>query len=76
MSALNQLERGKRPDPRLSTLTALAAALRVAIDQLAGRSGADRPRQRRRPVEHSWRPVTEKDLQEMAAAAFDPTTLE
>lgn len=43
-AAVAQIETGRRPDPRLSTLVALARALGVALDDLVGRTHA-RPSQ-------------------------------
>jgi transcriptional regulator with XRE-family HTH domain len=36
ISVVTQIEQGKTPDPRISTLWDLARALGVSIDQLAG----------------------------------------
>jgi transcriptional regulator with XRE-family HTH domain len=57
MSAVAHLEGGRIPDPRVSTLLALAKALGVTLDQLAGDEGGghppeeeagDKPRRRQR----------------------------
>ena len=37
VSLVSQIERGSRIDPRMSTLTALATALGVSLDELVGR---------------------------------------
>ncbi len=37
VSLVSQIERGSRVDPRMSTLTALATALGVTLDELVGR---------------------------------------
>ena len=39
LSLVSQIERGSRVDPRMSTLTALATALEVTLDELVGRNG-------------------------------------
>jgi transcriptional regulator with XRE-family HTH domain len=44
---IRQLEQGKKTDPRLSTLAALADSLDVTIDELVGRS---EPPAKRRPA--------------------------
>ncbi|MCU1357746.1 MAG: sle [Acidimicrobiales bacterium] len=38
VAAIAQIEAGRRPDPRLSTVIALAQALDVSVDRLTGRS--------------------------------------
>lgn len=40
VSLVSQIERGSRADPRMSTLTALAVALGVSLDELVGRNGS------------------------------------
>jgi transcriptional regulator with XRE-family HTH domain len=40
VSLVSQIERGSRVDPRMSTITALAAALDVTLDELVGRGGS------------------------------------
>jgi transcriptional regulator with XRE-family HTH domain len=40
VSLVSQIERGSRADPRMSTITALAEALGVSLDELVGRSGS------------------------------------
>lgn len=41
ISAVVQIESGKIPDPRMSTLRALAKALGVGLDELAGQAEPD-----------------------------------
>lgn len=36
VETLRQIEQGRRPDPRFSTMTLLARALGVSLDELAG----------------------------------------
>ncbi len=43
VSAVVQIESGKIPDPRVSTLRALAKALGVGLDELAGEEDAPPP---------------------------------
>lgn len=38
VSLVSQIERGSRIDPRMSTITALATALGVTLDDLVGRT--------------------------------------
>jgi transcriptional regulator with XRE-family HTH domain len=40
VSLVSQIERGSRGDPRMSTIIALATALRVSLDELVGRNGS------------------------------------
>jgi transcriptional regulator with XRE-family HTH domain len=40
VSLVSQIERGSRVDPRVSTITALATALGVSLDELVGRNGS------------------------------------
>jgi transcriptional regulator with XRE-family HTH domain len=40
MSAVALIEQGKKPDPHLSTVVALAGALGVSLDELVGQGGA------------------------------------
>jgi transcriptional regulator with XRE-family HTH domain len=40
VSMVAQMEQGKKEDPRLSTLSAIADALAVSLDELAGRKPA------------------------------------
>jgi transcriptional regulator with XRE-family HTH domain len=40
VSLVSQIERGSRVDPRVSTITALATALGVSLDELVGRDGS------------------------------------
>ncbi len=51
VAAIAQIEAGRRPDPRLSTVIALAEALDVSVDRLTGRSvplsGGQHPLQHR-----------------------------
>ena len=42
-AAIAQIEAGRRPNPRLSTLAALADALGVSVDQLSGRGTGPAP---------------------------------
>jgi transcriptional regulator with XRE-family HTH domain len=53
LSMIAQLEQGAKTDPRMSTLTALAAALGVSVDHLTGvgTAAAPPPRRRRRKGE-------------------------
>jgi transcriptional regulator with XRE-family HTH domain len=44
VSLVSQIERGSRVDPRVSTITALATALGVSLDELVGRNGSVPPR--------------------------------
>jgi transcriptional regulator with XRE-family HTH domain len=46
VSLVSQLERGSRADPRMSTITALATALGVTLDELVGRDGSARQHER------------------------------
>jgi transcriptional regulator with XRE-family HTH domain len=43
MSVVSQIERGKKLDPRVSTIEALADALGVSVDELLGRPPAKKP---------------------------------
>src|SRR5690349_8854721 len=43
VSMVSQMEQGKKEDPRLSTFLALADALNVSLDELAGRKSAEAP---------------------------------
>jgi transcriptional regulator with XRE-family HTH domain len=43
VSLVSQIERGSRVDPRMSTITALATALGVSLDELVGRNGSVPP---------------------------------
>ena len=45
VSLVSQIERGSRVDPRVSTITALATALGVSLDELIGRNSSVIPRQ-------------------------------
>jgi transcriptional regulator with XRE-family HTH domain len=40
VSLVSQIERGSRVDPRMSTITALATALGVSLDELVARNGS------------------------------------
>lgn len=60
-AAIAQIETGRRQDVRLSSLTALAAALEVTVDHLAG-AGIARPLLRHRALVHD-------DPEEFAAGA-------
>ena len=46
VSLVSQIERGSRVDPRVSTITALATALGVSLDELVGRNGSAPPREK------------------------------
>jgi transcriptional regulator with XRE-family HTH domain len=46
VSLVSQIERGSRVDPRMSTITALATALGVTLDELVGRNGLAPPHER------------------------------
>jgi transcriptional regulator with XRE-family HTH domain len=46
VSLVSQIERGSRVDPRMSTITALAGALGVTLDELVGRTGSATPREK------------------------------
>lgn len=47
VSNVSQIEAGKIPDPRMSTLRALAKALGCGLDELAGEDEPKKPRKRR-----------------------------
>jgi transcriptional regulator with XRE-family HTH domain len=46
VSLVSQIERGSRVDPRISTITALATALGVSLDELVGRIGSAPPHEK------------------------------
>lgn len=46
VSLVSQIERGSRVDPRMSTITALATALGVSLDELVGRIGSEFPHEK------------------------------
>lgn len=46
VSLVSQIERGSRLDPRVSTITALATALGVGLDELVGRNDPIPPREK------------------------------
>ena len=48
VSLVSQIERGSRVDPRMSTITALAEALKISLDELAGRNGSAPPHEKNR----------------------------
>jgi transcriptional regulator with XRE-family HTH domain len=43
LSNLSQIEQGKKDDPRISTLVAIADVLSVSLDVLAGRTRSEPP---------------------------------
>jgi transcriptional regulator with XRE-family HTH domain len=71
VSIVSQIEQGRRADPRLSTIEALATALGVGLDELVGRkTAASRPEKDRQRQDKRDRPTTASERN-----GFDTTNL-